>query len=288
MTVKITNVPFAVSPGKYDPSPEGSGTIILQSILDLPKTNSYYVGFVTDDLVASNSGEPSLASSAPSGENFFYQIELFNKEVGVDRAVTVSERGLGIIFPSGSNLHLYRHIVLENQKIGESGLSKSSPFDRTVFDSGDYLAVSSYTPSDYRHMCAGSDSVLCTTTPFQPEPVEIDVSGILGRKSDRLTSLSGKDIGDIIIKSDSTFISDIALKTTTPVKWATSKFDLTHKNSLIIANEIRCKETRVRPTKPEKGSIIFNSVTNKFEGWNGTEWLPFQHETNQSSTDIEW
>ena len=146
------------------------------------------------------------------------------------------------------------------------------------FENERVLTVSSYTPSDYRQLCAPPDCVICSTNPFQPEPVELDPSGILGRKSGEITSLTGQDVGDILLESS--FLTDAA-KTIT-------KFDLTHTDSLITANELRCKGTRVRPTSPEAGSIIFNEVTGKFEGYNGVGWIPIQFEIDQTvATSIE-
>ena len=170
--------------------------------------------------------------------------------------------------------------------MGESALTKASPIDYINFDPERHLAVSSYTPSNYRHVCAGTDSVLCTTTPFQPEPIELDPSGILGRKSGQITSLTGQDVGDILLESS--FLTNAAKTVTNELKWATNKFDLTHTDSLITANELRCKGTRVRPTSPAAGSIIFNEVTGKFEGYNGVGWIPIQFEIDQTvATSIE-
>ncbi len=185
MSKKITNVPFAVSPGLYDVSPEGSGFIKFEPFSALSKANSIY-----DGLPSGN----DLSKSANSGEFFFYNVELFNTEVGNDRSVISKEKGIAVIFPSGSDLYLDRVYAFENQAVGEEEPSSSNATGFLSFDSERHVVISSYTPADYRHICAGEDSVLCTTSAFQPEPVELDPSGILGRKSGQITSLTGQDV----------------------------------------------------------------------------------------------
>ena len=269
MALKITNVPFAVSPGKYDTSLTGSGTIIFQDFAYLSLTNSIYTGVSSDN---------DLTKAAPTGEFFFYTIEEYNSGVGSERTVLSSERGLGTIFPSGSDLYLFRNVVFENQKPGDPESSPADPADYIAYNPESYLAISSYTPSDYRQMCAGSDSVLCTTKSFQPEPVEIDPSGILGRKSGQLTSLTGNDVGDILLES--TFITDVAKATTTPIDWGSNKFTLSHTDSVITAREFRCMANTSQPLSPDAtgGSIIFNSLIKKFQGFDGTKWISLKYD----------
>ena len=237
MAIKITNYPLCTSPGTYVSEVAGSGLIKLEEYSKMLLANSVY------DSV--NSGV-SLENTIPTGNPFFYNVEQFNDETGNARAVVESEKGIGEIIVSGSDLYLVRHITLENKLPQDTYSSPSfSLTSFSDFENERVLTVSSYTPSDYRQLCAPPDCVICSTNPFQPEPVELDPSGILGRKSGEITSLTGQDVGDILLESS--FLTDAA-KTIT-------KFDLTHTDSLITANELRCKGTRVRPTSPAAGSI---------------------------------
>ena len=98
---------------------------------------------------------------------------------------------------------------------------------------------------------------------------------VLGMKNGKISSINSEELQEIISPTGiSTSLSSI----TETLNLSSETVNLTTDGAKFSAPILQAKavySNSERPSPAQRGMIIFNYDTNKFEGYNGTEWKEF-------------
>lgn len=150
------------------------------------------------------------------------------------------------------------------------------------FSSG-HLALSTYVPSEYMELCASPDSVLCTTEAFNPKPIEIEPSSVLGRGTGDLESLNSTKLKAFLSISDPVTdieanVNDFTLKSSTFQLAATGNGIGT---GVFISDSMYLRPRDTQPVLKAQGFLFYNHDTNTFQGFDGTKWRSLKWEDDE-------
>lgn len=258
--MKIKNNYFAVSPARYEKE--------IDRIWVLPLAHMEAACSILHRFWKE---EDTIPPQIAIGTNFYYTIEEF-KSCKLDRDLISYERGVGRLDGTKDKPYLTRLISFE-QRIDHRPCIGKTEDGFTIYEDDTYLIIGTYLPSNFTEYCPLTHSVVCTTNPGRPEPVQIEPNSLLGRTDDDIQSINREELG--LILGHEHLVGSLA-KTTAPILVGSAYFELLGKNSIISSDQFVCKPLSRRPRNKERGSIIFNDKENRFEGFDGTKWRPLK------------
>jgi len=203
-------------------------------------------------------------------QNFYYYIAQRNKNGVIIR----SEKGVGEVIEFKSQYFLIREFPTSHY----DGTYEAPARPHTLIDflPNLPLTISSFIPDTYYQALLSPFSVLCSIEAFTPSPVELEENTLLGRKDDLIQSIDKDELREIL--TDQSIIAAIG-ENPNVLKIQGRGVNLSKQDSLLSTHILHVKpayDSEVRPTKPRRGSIIFNDETKNFEGYNGKEWKPLK------------
>lgn len=172
------------------------------------------------------------------------------------------ERGIGYVYDKDGATFLKRVMPLfrgTNQadcSINYSGL----PLDFNCCDSQSYSFITSTLPVTYFESLAVPNSVLCSSSPLVPQPVQIQQNSFLSRLDGNIESVDFED--ERLIDK----ITKIIAKFTKQLKLKTSKLTL---------KRIEPEVIDFSPTsniKAKKGSLYYDESDNTLKLYTGSDW----------------
>jgi hypothetical protein len=184
--------------------------------------------------------ENLLQNNILPGENFCYHLE--DKDGNY-------EIGFGEIVKEGRRFYLEREKPLWNGKKSKDG-NVDRNRSRAPFSFSGEAPLFLYTLAPNFEDCfAYPNSVLCSSKPLHPSPVEMQDNTLLGCKDGAVQSVDGSEFlemfGELIVNN----LNEKAL----------------------VLSSIRLKPTN-RMLNPVRGTIIYNNDTNRIEFYNGQDW----------------
>jgi hypothetical protein len=230
---------------------------------NLEKSNSFYDSLPEDFSILDHFPDESL---------FFYKIEQFDHQSYPQRRLLLSEEGVGIFRKGEKHPYMIRETP-HKQYTEENGNLHSIDGRLLKFDSDQYLIVTTRTPKLHEHLYAVEDCVICSSSPYNPNPVYLNENTVLGKVDGNIQDISGEKLALVLGKEG--FQSSFK-QNDLPLISSSNKFELSGKNSLIICNTIVLKSTRSRPTNAQPGQLIYNARKKCFEGFDGMKWRPLQ------------
>ena len=205
------------------------------------------------------------------GENnrCFYVIEHM-----VDNEARTIELGVGLVLQDDTHAFLRRESALMYGSRGSLNPIDPNDMRFAPFDNDGYLKVTSVFPPSYRAALGIPDSVLTSTKPFHPAPVAMEENTLLGRKEDRIESIS---MDDEILRS--AFV-DALMTTQRQLRLKARHLNLDRKDASVSAPILQATPVYNDSTKPpgQRGRIIYNLDRNCLEFFDGTEWKTLRME----------
>tara|TARA_R100000008_G_scaffold53730_1_gene32693 strand:+ start:742 stop:1572 length:831 start_codon:yes stop_codon:yes gene_type:complete len=194
---------------------------------------------------------------------FYYQIEDWH-----DKNTVISERGLGYLEEKDGKTFLVRHkpVAYKDQHGRQYPLPKGMYAD---LGAGAYMLAYTIPPPTYIEALSIPHSLVASTSEGNPTPVELEPNTLLGRMdnvvqaidSDELMRIVGDKVVDPLINSQ----KQLDLKA--------RHLRLTRKNSSVASPIVRLLPQEVNDKTPrQRGSIIFNSQTNRLQCYDGEKW----------------
>jgi hypothetical protein len=180
----------------------------------------------------------------------------------VTNAAKLYERGIGYVYDSDGATFLkrvmpiFRGINQADCSINYSGL----PLDFNCCDAQSYSFVTSTLPVTYFESLAVPNSVLCSSSPLVPQPVQIQQNSFLSRLDGDIESVDFEDerLVDKITKIISKFAKQLKLKT--------SKLSL---------KRVEPETIDMVPTsnvKAKRGSLYYDEQDDTLKIYNGQSW----------------
>jgi len=196
-------------------------------------------------------------------ELFFYEITEYKTTTKSPDNIYQIERGIGCLKKDGKNLYIDRIKPLSNE------MGKTHKF--CDFKEGKKLFVSTYVPKDYRELFSLPNTIIATEVGGCPSPVEMQEKTLLGRLNGTIQSIDQSEFMEFI---GDNFASDILAKNTGDINSPAKKLTLSANHSIITANYIKLKPSKLRPSKNNRsrGQIIYNEKYDTLEYWTGKEW----------------
>tara|TARA_B100002019_G_scaffold107389_2_gene92214 strand:- start:1619 stop:2395 length:777 start_codon:yes stop_codon:yes gene_type:complete len=256
---KIRNKNFVASPAVFK-----NNQIELLHADEFSKAGSRFTGVLPE--------ETSLRKSFDLETEFFYTIENFDSDNIFSRQLAQYERGLAHIEKSGDKLILVRDVCIEFEQISESSSTRSGFIK---FPEDTYLVINSYIPNNYLDLYLKNNSVVCSTAPKTPSPVEIEENSVLGRLEGEIQSVGSSELA-LILTPDYTV--DSLQATSRPILIASDYVELTSDKSKLVTSQFVLKPRQSKPRNRQAGSIIFNEKTKSLEFFNGTGWVKIKTE----------
>lgn len=197
------------------------------------------------------------------GYYFYYQIEDWH-----NKHTVITERGLGYLEKRDGKTFLIRHkpTLYKDSNGQQSPLPEGMYADLGV---GAYMIVYTIPPPTYVEALIMPHSLIASTSEGSPTPIELEPNTLLGRldnvvqaiDSDELMRIVGDKIVDPLINSQ----KQLDLKA--------RHLRLTRKNSSLASPIVRLLPQEVDDKMPrQRGSIIFNSQTNRLQCYDGEKW----------------
>ena len=258
---KTRAVNFAITYAKYD---DTTNEIKLLSIKDSNLGKDKY-----SLILLSEQDNILLQSNIPVKRNFFYHIEELSCKSDKQSCLT-REYGFGEINKKGRNLYLKREGVI-NFFDGINTI-KVTPKCFHIYDKNSILIVKSIVPENYIDIFTYPYSVLCSIEPSTPTPVELEEKTLLGRLDDEIQSIDKDELRSIL--TDENIISAVS-ETKDDINLNSKYINLINDNANLVSPVITAKPVHnnsKKPDKPQRGSIIFNTDENCFEGYDGRRW----------------
>jgi hypothetical protein len=266
MTQIATNS-SAQSAGQYD---DTSGYIKLLPLLDADGTS--YLKRVHSFFAYTTTESDLLQNNIPLGQNFFYTVHQYSL-TGVNYEIEALEKGIGELKKIGDDYFLVRENTFEEFTKTDGLTDSLYGTGFLIFDSSKYVCVSSYIPTNYIQLCASADSVICTTEPYNPVPIELAENAVLGRTNGQIESLDHTKIHQILgYESPLKNVSDA----NEPILLNTERLEVLGGDSHIGCRQLQLRTRNTRPETKAKGYLIFNEAKRAFEGYDGSEWRQLQ------------
>lgn len=260
--LKINNSIRAVCPAR---SVNGKIELLDVSFLKRERANSVHHDWMKE--------EDSLRSRMDLGINFFYTLEEVTKVRSNNKKLICEERGIGCIKKIRNKFYLERLFAAESTIEDDTGVEKSSSTGFLEFEDDHYLIIGSYLPANWIYLYAPPNSVVCSTTPFTPSPVEIEDNCLLGRLDGQIQSIDKQELG--LILGYEHVITSLS-NTKSPILVNSDYFELLSDKSKLSAAQFVLRPTEKRPRNREAGTLIFNSRKKCFEAFDGGKWRPLK------------
>jgi hypothetical protein len=159
------------------------------------KTQTRDVEIVFDILKSHPEPEPS---SITFGQNTFYQI----KKTKNERSFNYIESGLGEFYKKGKKIFFKREYVFSVVEARDSYSPQNGNPPDIEMSEGEYLLLIKSSPNDYRQLLVSKNSVLCSTEPFTPTPVELQDNTLLGKLNNIIQSIDQNELWSILLKNN--------------------------------------------------------------------------------------
>lgn len=202
-------------------------------------------------------------------ESFFYKIECFDKS-NPPKTLLFAERGIGEILLIGGKYYLHRDTVTHFEDAqGERSTSSQISFLNNTF-----IVCYTYTSENIFDLLFYPNSLVCSSSGNTAIPVQLQNNTLLGRLNDSIQSLDIDELRQIFTDA---IIRGIIESSTGNYTFLCQTLNLANSNSRLSSAALQARpvyNTSNRPA-PQRGSIIYNEQTNRFEGYDGTAWRPF-------------
>ena len=159
------------------------------------KTETKDVEIVFDTL--KNFPEPEK-SAIPVGQNFFYQI----KQTKNERHFPYIESGLGEFYKKGRKIFFRREYVFFIEEPDTAFKPRFGNPPKLQELEGHKFILLKYLPENYKNILASKNSVLCSTEPFTPTPVELQDNTLLGKLDNIIQSIDQNELWSILLKNN--------------------------------------------------------------------------------------
>lgn len=246
----------------YATAPSGSSNLLLAN-------ESQFIAYAPDSSeFASNSG--LLQYVYPENREFLYLVEQYDTS-GINRKLIFTEMGLGRIQKISGNHYLKRDYAARYYDGNDYYIASGTP---TYFSPSSFLVCSSYLPETYLDVLFYSNSVLCSNQYNGPVGVDLPTNTVLGRTSGNIQSLDANELRSVLTDAN---ITNAVESSTGNYTFLCQTLNLANSNSRLSSAALQARpvyNTSNRPA-PQRGSIIYNEQTNRFEGYDGTAWRPF-------------
>ena len=204
----------------------------------------------------------------------YYLLEKVDNDNAEDRcSLVLYEKGVGTIIKRDKSLFLTRDFpIVWGNSIKEEYKFRSGQ-SLPDFSVRGYIRVSSLIPPTYVEALASPHSVIASTSPFIPSPVEIEENALLGRIGDVIQSVDMDELREMIsIGNDAIEALEATQK---QLKLKARRVDLTRKDAMLSAPILRAAPKYTTTTRPkaQQGSIIFNTDTKCLEFFDGQYWM---------------
>ena len=242
----------------------------LNNSYDILLANSDQFIAYSPDLsdIASQSG--LLQQAYPENREFLYLVQEFDTS-GTNRLIISSEMGVGKIQKASGNYYLKREYAARYY----DGINYYISAGNSVnFSPNSFLVCSSFLPESYLDALVYSNSVLCSNEYNGPVGVDLPPNTVLGRTSGNIQSLDSNELRSVLTDAN---ITNAVESATGNYTFLCQTLNLSNSNSRLSSAALQARpvyNTSNRPT-PQRGSIIYNDQTNRFEGYDGTAWRPF-------------
>ena len=245
----------------YGQSIFGSYDIKLFSLKESNDGQDPYSSILSEDNL--------LQNIIPVKRNFYYTIEKVSCRTR-EQTCLLRETGYGEIYKKGRSFFLKREITLKFFDGNDE--YNIRPSAKHNFYPDDILLIKSALPDNYINIFAYPYSVLCSIESFTPTPVELEEKTLLGRLNDEIQSIDKDELRSIL--TDGNIISAVS-ETKDDINLNSKYINLINDNANLVSPVITAKPVHnnsKKPDKPQRGSIIFNTDENCFEGYDGRRW----------------
>ena len=161
----------------------------------MEKTKTKDVEIVFDTL--KNFPEPEK-SAIPVGQNFFYQI----KQTKDERHFPYIESGLGEFYKKGRKIFFRREYVFFIEESDTAFKPRFGNPPKLQELEGHKFILLKYLPENYKNILASRNSVLCSTEPFTPTPVELQNNTLLGKLDNIIQSIDQNELWSILLQNN--------------------------------------------------------------------------------------
>lgn len=234
----------------------------LLDLEEFKKHNNEYTHIINEDFL--------LQNCIPVKQNFFYIAEECDCS-GKFRKVKFYEKGVGELYKKGRKFFLKRErATFFNDH--DSGEYPAPPYAFHNFSEDTHIIVRSIIPDQYLELFIYPYSVLCCIEPYTPTPVELEESTLIGRLEDSIQSIDKDELRQIL--TDKNILAAVQ-ENENNLLLSSKVVDLVKDDSRLSSPVLHLKSSK-KPTRPIRGSLVFNSETGNFEGFNGVEWIPLQ------------
>ena len=158
------------------------------------KTQTRDVKIVFDSLTTHPEPEKS---AVPVGQNMFYQI----KRTKDERFFDYVEEGMGEFYKKGKDIFFRREYVFMIYE----GRERFKPFKGNppeLDEDNSKFILLKFLPEDYSKILASPNSVLCSTDPFTPTPVELQNNTLLGKLDNLIQSIDQNELWSILLQNN--------------------------------------------------------------------------------------
>lgn len=228
----------------------------LAGVADLAKYSTLFetsikTGQLNDNATFKNIFGPNV--------NFYYAIQSVCLKT---QTPTLYERGVGYIYEKDNSFFLKRVLPVFRGKnqvecyVNYTGL----PIDFNCSNESCYTYITSTLPFSYFECLVVPNSVMCSSSPLVPQPIQLSPNSFLSRLDGDIESVEFED--DRLIDK----IAKIISKFTKQLKFKTSKLSLKRVESEVID---------IIPTsnvKAKRGSLYYDESDNKLKLYDGEKW----------------
>lgn len=164
--------------------------------MGVAKTKTRDVEIVFDTL---NTFPEPEKSAIPVGQNFFYEI----KHTKDERHFRYNESGIGEFYQKNKKIFFRREYVFwaEDENGYKFKPAAGKPPALKNLQDHKFLLVKHF-PDSFRDILVSKNSVLCSTEPFTPTPVELQDNTLLGRFDDIIQSIDQNELWSILLQNN--------------------------------------------------------------------------------------
>jgi hypothetical protein len=241
------------------------GTPVPSSTDFLLLEHNQMAAYAIDDVNAITP-EELIQNVYPTNRDFLYLVQEYENDV-----LTSEEVGIGEIQKTNSKSLLKRNYALRTYR-GSTGYSMSG-IPNVYFDQN-FFKITPYIPRSYLNVLVYPNSILCSDYWGGPVGVDLPPSSVLGRLGENIQSLDSNELRSVLTDAN---ITNAVESATGNYTFLCQTLNLSNSNSRLSSAALQARpvyNTSNRPT-PQRGSIIYNDQTNRFEGYDGTAWQPF-------------
>jgi len=137
-------------------------------------------------------------SAIPIGQNFFYQI----KQTKDERHFPYVESGIGEFYKKNNKIFFKREYVFWVEKDNAAYKPRNGISPVLKDTQGHNFILFKYLPQNYKNILVSKNSVLCSTEPFTPTPVELQDNTLLGKLNNIIQSIDQNELWSILLKNN--------------------------------------------------------------------------------------